>query len=208
MVRATPLPPDERRAAIIEATAPLLRERGPEISTREIAEAAGIAEGTIFRVFSSKEELIDAVLDDALDPTSSYQALLAIDETLDLQERVAAAVAIIQARLQRVFGLVYVLGFRQPPGRERRKPRHEDRQFETAALAGVLAPDAGRLKIDPDRAATMLSALVLALSHPLMRHDHDESPPPDPYEVADIFLHGITTAEEGRRCSSAHSGRS
>ena len=65
--RATPLPPDERRAALIAATEPLLERFGRDVSTRQIAEAAGVAEGTIFRVFPTKEALIDAVLEEVFD---------------------------------------------------------------------------------------------------------------------------------------------
>ncbi len=67
MPRATPLPRDERRAALIAATEPLLEQFGREVSTRQIADAAGVAEGTIFRVFATKESLIDAVLDEVFD---------------------------------------------------------------------------------------------------------------------------------------------
>ena len=59
--RASALPPDERRSAIIDATLPLLLEHGEMVTTRQIAEAAGIAEGTIFRVFADKDEVIAAV---------------------------------------------------------------------------------------------------------------------------------------------------
>ncbi|WP_344805244.1 TetR/AcrR family transcriptional regulator [Microlunatus ginsengisoli] len=198
MARATPLPPDERRAAIIAATTPLLRERGREVSTREIAEAAGIAEGTIFRVFASKEELIDAVLDDAFDPSASYQALLDIDPALPLQTRVANAVAILQQRMNRVFGLVYALGFRQPPDAEqRRRPPRPDRALETGMLAAVLAPDAARLKLDPERAASMLGAFVLALSHPMLRGACLDEAGPDPLEIAELFLHGVAAPAAG-----------
>jgi AcrR family transcriptional regulator len=43
--------PDDRRRAIVAAVVPLLLEHGDDVSTRQIADAAGIAEGTIFRVF-------------------------------------------------------------------------------------------------------------------------------------------------------------
>ncbi|HUO45747.1 MAG TPA: helix-turn-helix domain-containing protein, partial [Acidimicrobiia bacterium] len=56
--RAEPLAPEDRRQAIVEAVIPLLVERGASVTTREMAEAAGIAEGTIFRVFPDKCALI------------------------------------------------------------------------------------------------------------------------------------------------------
>ena len=52
------MPPEERREAIVQATLPLLREHGANVTTRQIAQAASIAEGTVFRVFSDKEELL------------------------------------------------------------------------------------------------------------------------------------------------------
>jgi len=58
--RATALPPDERRSMIVAATLPLLLEHGDRVTTKQIAEAAGIAEGTIFRVFADKDALIAA----------------------------------------------------------------------------------------------------------------------------------------------------
>ena len=57
-LRAEPLAPDDRRRAIVEAVIPLLVERGATATTRQMAEAAGIAEGTIFRVFPDKAALI------------------------------------------------------------------------------------------------------------------------------------------------------
>src|SRR5690606_7710841 len=41
--RARPLSPEERREAILEAVLPLLRERGRDVTSRELAEASGVA---------------------------------------------------------------------------------------------------------------------------------------------------------------------
>ena len=65
--RAAALPPEERRAAIVEATLPLLMEHGELVTTSQIAAAAGVAEGTIFRAFPDKEALLSATLEAAMD---------------------------------------------------------------------------------------------------------------------------------------------
>jgi AcrR family transcriptional regulator len=68
--RATALPPDERRSMIVAATLPLLLEHGDRVTSKQIAEAAGIAEGTVFRAFADKDELIVAVIEAARPPST------------------------------------------------------------------------------------------------------------------------------------------
>ena len=113
VTRAAPLPLDDRRAALIAATEPLLERFGREVSTRQIAEAAGIAEGTIFRAFATKEALIDAVIKDSFDNQRTCDELAKIDPSLGLEERLIAAVAILQERLRRVVALFGSLRLRR-----------------------------------------------------------------------------------------------
>src|SRR3954466_10973447 len=68
--RAAPMAPDERRQAIVDVVVPLLLQHGDGVTTKQIAEAAGIAEGTIFRVFPDKAALLMAPAEDRMTPGS------------------------------------------------------------------------------------------------------------------------------------------
>ncbi len=151
--RATPLPLDERRAALIAATEPLLEQFGRDVSTRQIAEAAGVAEGTIFRAFPTKEALIDAVLEEVFDNQRTCDELAAIDPALPLEARLISAVTVLQARLRRVFALFHSLRLSPPDkdssafrARQRRRQREAQRRRRLAARSrSRSAPDgAGR----------------------------------------------------------------
>ncbi len=62
--RRTRLPAEERRRQIIEAAAALFSQRGfGGTTTRQVAEAAGISEPTIFKHFATKEDLYAAILE-------------------------------------------------------------------------------------------------------------------------------------------------
>ena len=69
--------PDDRREALVDATIPLLHEHGRTVTTKQIADAAGVAEGTIFRVFDSKDDLVTAAVEKALDMEPFFADLAA-----------------------------------------------------------------------------------------------------------------------------------
>lgn len=82
--RARPMSREERRAAIAHATIPLLEQHGAQVSTRQIAIAAGVAEGTLFRAFDDKVELLTAAAERALDPTARVAEIDALPAAADL----------------------------------------------------------------------------------------------------------------------------
>lgn len=170
--RATPLPPEERRAAIVAAALPLLQELGPDVSTKQIAEAAGIAEGTIFRAFGSKDALIDAALAKAFDISDLLAALTEVDRTLPLRARVIAAVEVGQERLRGVFKLLFAMRIARPPDlkstpmEEARRKRQND--LVNLAYADLLRPDADQLRFSPEEAVRRLQMITFSATHPMI----------------------------------------
>jgi AcrR family transcriptional regulator len=177
--RATALPPDERRSMIVEATLPLLLEHGDRVTTRQIAEAAGIAEGTIFRAFGDKDEVITAVLDTALDVGPLDQAVAAIDPSLPFEDAAVAAIVIMQQRVIDVWRLVSSVGMRFHD-RARRPIVDSD------ALTKLFEANRDHMRVEPAVAARLLRALTLSTTHPTIVDE-----PMSPDEILTLFLHGV-----------------
>ncbi len=91
---------DDRRKAIVAALVPLIVEKGGEVSTREIAQAAGIAEGTIFRVFPDKRSLMLAAAEEAINPADGQRDFdEAMSGLVSLGEKVVVAAERVQERM-------------------------------------------------------------------------------------------------------------
>lgn len=73
------------RQRVLDAADAIFRERGVEVSVREIAEAAGVGRGTLFRNFESKDELIAAVYVERLSEVLDYGRALLVDDPDDAE---------------------------------------------------------------------------------------------------------------------------
>lgn len=184
--RASALPPEARRAAIAQATVRLVIEHGAAVTTRQIAEAAGIAEGTIFRVFADKDAVLDAALDAVLDPAPAESALAAIDPTAPFEDQLDAAVAILQQRLRDIWQVLSAVRTTKAPADGTDPDRRPPSPPELVALVGLFETHADQLRVAPATAARQLRALVLATSHPMLALDG----PSEPGEVTSLFLDG------------------
>jgi AcrR family transcriptional regulator len=178
--RATALAPDERRAMIVAATLPLLLEHGDRVTSKQIAEAAGIAEGTIFRAFTDKDEVIAAVIEAALDPEPLEAALTAIAPALSFENKLAAAVVIMQQRVINMWRLVSSVGTRFHE--MTRRP-----MADSDALVRIFEAHRAEITVEPIVAARLLRALTLSTTHPMLAGE-----PRSPGELVQLFLHGVS----------------
>jgi AcrR family transcriptional regulator len=188
--------PDDRRAAILAAAVPVLRERGVSVTTRELAEAAGVAEGTLFRVFPDKASIVHAALSGALDPSALVAEIGALSGGPDLRETLAGVVRIVYARSREVAALFAVASQMHDPDGE---PRHHHPgrgqhrahlEPVVAAVVTLLEPHREILRRPPEACARMLVASVLVATGPL-----DGDSPLDPGDVAALAMDGIVVGD-------------
>jgi AcrR family transcriptional regulator len=177
--RASALPPDERRSMIVAATLPLLLEHGDRVTSRQIAEAAGIAEGTIFRAFADKDEVIAAVIEAALDPEPLEAALTDIPAGLTFEAGLAAAILIMQMRVIDIWRVVSSVGPQFHETTRRPMP-------DSGALVRMFEAHRARITVEPIVAARLLRALTLSTTHPMLAGE-----PTSPDELVSLFLHGV-----------------
>jgi AcrR family transcriptional regulator len=178
--RATAMPMEERRSTIVAATLPLFLSQGAAITTREIAQAAGIAEGTIFRVFPDKTALLDAVIEAALDPTPADAAIERIDPSLPLEARLVTVVEILRKRVLYLFRV-----FSAASGTTR--GAQAERSHDLPALTAIFEAEADQFSRAPADASRVLRGLTFACVHP----SFGTEAPLTSEEIVAVFLDGI-----------------
>jgi AcrR family transcriptional regulator len=170
--RSSPMPVEDRRRAIIDAVTPLLIEKGATVTTAEMAEAAGIAEGTIFRAFPDKHMLIVEALKAAMDPRDVVEAIQGIDRSAALDAQLTIAARVLRDQLARVVAIMEVLRSMPMPGKDRKSEGmrliRESSAAVSAALSDLLEPHRKELRFDIGKAIAALRGLIFASGHSLV----------------------------------------
>ncbi len=182
--------PDERRAQLEGAAIAVLRDKGLAATTKEIAEQAGVAEGTIFRVFDTKDDLVQAALIRAFDPVPLIGHLAQINPQRPLRQRLLAMVTAHQGHLTELFGLMGAVGMVRPPEslRHHGHQAHGDAQTQVHdAMLALIEPDADQLSISPHELLRLLRMLTFAGSHKHIAHGDLLAP----QQIVDVLLDGV-----------------
>ncbi len=204
--RAPAMAPEDRRRAIVQAVIPLLVARGGDVTTKEMARAAGIAEGTIFRVFPDKAALLMAAAQEAMNPSGGAEAFDAVmAETPDLRDRVMLVTARVQERMRLTMAVLvavrphlaakfheaHVKGEAQPGPPPFVVQAHLDLHER---LTRLFEPYAAQLAVDPPTAALALRSLVFGSARP----EFGMEPTMTPDQIADVLLDGVRTRPDPR----------
>ena len=200
--RARAMPPDQRRQAIVAAVLPLLTERGTDVTTRELAQAAGVAEGTLFRVFEDKAALLHAAAHSLLDPQRTRSDLAGVDPALDLDAMVQTVAQHLLETTERVMAVLMALrstGAGSGPPRGGHGPPAFVAESARALLDGLtdlFARYRTELRVEPDRAALALRALVFGSRQPWTPSATGLTAS----EIAGIVLRGVRASRGQASC--------
>lgn len=172
------------------AALPLVVEYGAGVTTAKIARAAGIGEGTIFRVFPDKDAVLAACMDEVLRPDDTVTHLEAISPDQPLADRLAEAADVMRGRMNRIGDVAGALAAAGKLTRGEPDPEAGARQREAglaaprAALAGLFEPEREQLRLEPERLADAFHLLMMSAGR------MGTPKPLENGELIDLFLHG------------------
>jgi len=202
--------PDDRRRAIVEALVPVVLDRGVDLSTKEIAEAAQVAEGTLFRVFPDKRSLVaSTVLEAARQHFTAdcppMRPVVDLPQEAGLADRLEVVVEHVMSRAGRSVRIIALLHDLDPAylpdahGGGAFRPQRtfassaeyrEHRSSLDAWVTDLLGDHVRELSVPVGQLVDVVRAMVIGGrvpphgAHPLLTAD----------QIVHILLHGVVTA--------------
>lgn len=150
---------EARREQILGAIAPAVLKHGAAVTSRQLAQAANVAEGTLFRTFGDKEALLLAFLEREMRECFSAAELSEVPGEDGLEAYIDAAIHLLRDRFARANRVWMALGHLAVQGTEIAAHALEVLRGQ---LAEGLVPFASRMRISREAAAEILISLVMS----------------------------------------------
>ncbi|MDO5729978.1 MAG: TetR/AcrR family transcriptional regulator [Actinomycetaceae bacterium] len=182
-MRAAPMSPEDRRQWIAVEAIPLFIEYGTSVTTKQLADHLGIAEGTIFRAFPDKESLIKAVAEAFF--IQAHEAVTAdlLSNHTDLRETLLTIIRATREFSRGVFRMLSLLDHDEA----HEIIKHQDNRCFEDTVKQALAPYSVQLNLPSDRLGVLIKLVVVAASAPRL----SSSVPLSDEEMLDFLLYGM-----------------
>jgi len=167
----------DTQSKIVDVAARLLREHGPAaVTTRRVAEGAGVQAPTIYRLFGDKNGLLDAVAEHVMATYVSAKAAIVEAASTDDVDPLDDLRAGWETQID--FGVANptLFGLLSDPCRELRSPAAQSGKHVLKSRIHRIAVT-GRLRVSEQRAVELIHAagtgtVLTILSTPLEQRDH------------------------------------
>lgn len=187
--------PDAKKRAILEAARRLLIERDfQDIVLDDVAKRAGVAKGTLFLYFKSKEELFSSAFSDTADALGLELAALAKAGARG-RDLLLATARVVLTHFDRNRDFLGHIGAGRVPScgarsREKLLEKYRENQRLIRALLVQAAKDGGRSLRDPEYAPAAFIGLCRSAAVRKVIHGRDAALERDAETVVAYFLGG------------------
>lgn len=185
--RAPSMSAEERRASILDAVSAYVVSAQMDVSTKEIARLAGVAEGTLFRVFDDKQDLLDAAfhheLERLVDDTQWQERTARFTPSMNVEDRVRMCILLMSDVVEDWSNIIAAM--RQTLGRQHRQPPTGAPHGPGPGMKGLYArilhkisaelerqlePVADQLTMPVSKAASVIYMMLTAQSLAYLHH--------------------------------------
>ena len=190
-----------RQAQILDAAESVFSQKGYErATTREIAEAADVSEGTLYNYFSSKSDLLDAVAQSFANDIADEIAALEADNLHDMMAELLTAR--LRSGRERRLLMLFLFEARLSPEVHRSFIQdalqqiigQTEQRFRKLIESGVMRP------VEPAVAARAISATIMGFAALYEMGQYGKevngfSPQKWGEELTDLFLNGLQSVD-------------
>ncbi len=185
-----------KRERILDAGLKLFAHESYQAVTMDrVAQEAGVAKGTLYLYFPSKEELYLGILKNGFETVNRLYNE-SVEEGTDVRERVRRAIAIGIGFYSERRDLLRLFATEEPRMAEARDRILRDRREESIALYASLIEEGQRRGIfarcDPHLAALMILGAVRSV---LLYYETDRDVEEIAHDLPDLLLRAISTRE-------------
>lgn len=173
----------DRRDWIAVEAIPLFVESGSSVTTKQLAEYLGIAEGTIFRAFPDKETLIKAVVEAFFAQTHDSVTADLLHNRRDLRETLLTIIHTTRDVSRGVFRMLSLLDHDEAHD----VIKHQDNRCFEDTVKRALLPYSQQLNLPSERLGALIKLVVIAASAPRL----SDTAPLDDEEILEFILYGI-----------------